>query len=158
MRTLPWRAALAFLALPGVIAFVVPAVIVGDRLSIRSFGPLGLILLLPGLSLLLWCVVAFYREGRGTLAPWDPPRALVVTGAYRQSRNPMYVAVALLLWAWALGFWSRDLAVYASIVMVAFHLRVVFGEEPWLARIHGAAWVNYKREVPRWIRLRWNRH
>jgi hypothetical protein len=38
--------------------------------------------------------------------------------------------------------------------MIAFHLRVVFGEA-WLARTHGAAWVNDKHEVPRWIRLRW---
>jgi protein-S-isoprenylcysteine O-methyltransferase Ste14 len=100
---------------------------------------------------LLWCVGAFYFDGRGTLAPWDPPRSLVVTGVYRLSRNPMYVAVVLVLWGWALGFRSPSLAIYALVVMVAFHLRVVLGEEPWLARKHGARWVQYKAHVPRWF-------
>jgi protein-S-isoprenylcysteine O-methyltransferase Ste14 len=79
---------------------------------------------------------------------------LVATGVYRFSRNPMYVAVMLILWGWAVGFWSRPLAIYAAGVTMAFHLRVVFGEEPWLARTHGAAWVDYKSQVPRWIGVR----
>jgi protein-S-isoprenylcysteine O-methyltransferase Ste14 len=104
--------------------------------------------------LLLWCVRAFYIYGRGTLAPWDPPQELVATGVYRLSRNPMYVAVVLVLWGWALSFRSRSLAIYAFGVMVAFHLRVVFGEEPWLARTHGESWVRYKAQVPRWLGVR----
>ena len=148
------RAALAFVALPGVVAFLVPWLLLGGRLSDRSFGLLGLVPLTVGLALLVWCVRAFYREGRGTLAPWDPPRALVTTGVYGLSRNPMYVAVVLVLWGWALGFWSSPLAVYAIIVMIGFHLRVVFGEEPWLARTHGEAWIRYKARVPRWLGVR----
>jgi protein-S-isoprenylcysteine O-methyltransferase Ste14 len=106
------------------------------------------------LALLLWCVGVFYREGRGTLAPWDPPRALVTTGVYGLSRNPMYVAVVLVLCGWALGFRSLPLAAYAIIVMIGFHLRVVFGEEPWLARTHGEAWTRYTARVPRWMGVR----
>ena len=145
------RAVLAFVALPGVVAFLVPWLLLGGRLSDRFFNPLGLVPLAAGLVLLLLCVRAFYREGRGTLAPWDPPRALVTTGVYGLSRNPMYVAVVLVLCGWALGFWSPALGVYAIVVMVGFHLRVVFGEEPWLARTHGEAWIRYKARVPRWI-------
>jgi protein-S-isoprenylcysteine O-methyltransferase Ste14 len=88
-------------------------------------------------------VWSFYSEGRGTLAPWSPPRHLVVGGLYHYSRNPMYVSVVLILWGWALGFRSRGLAVYALAVMAAFHLRVVLGEEPWLERTHGDAWARY---------------
>jgi protein-S-isoprenylcysteine O-methyltransferase Ste14 len=151
VRALLGRAALAFVALPGVVAFLVPWLLVGGRLPDRSFNRLGLVPLTFGFALLLWCAGALYREGRGTLAPWDPPRALVTTGVYGLSRNPMYVAVVLVLWGWALGFWSPALAVYATVVMIGFHLRVVFGEEPWLARTHGEAWVAYKARVPRWI-------
>jgi len=43
------------------------------------------------------------------------------------------------------------LGAYALAVLVAFHLRVVFGEEPWLAKTHGEAWSQYVREVPRWL-------
>ena len=158
VKTLWWRAVLAFLALPAVVAFVVPVLLLGGRLAGLSFNLLALIPFTAGVVLLLWCVGAFYRTGRGTLAPWDPPRALVVTGVYRLSRNPMYVAVVLILCGWALGFWSRPLAIYAIVVTTAFHLRVVFGEEPWLARTYGADWERYKGHVPRWLGVRRNQH
>lgn len=158
VKTLWWRAVLAFLALPAVVAFVVPVLLLGGRLAGLSFSLLALIPFTAGVVLLLWCVGAFYRTGRGTLAPWDPPRALVVTGVYRLSRNPMYVAVVLILCGWALGFWSRPLAIYAIVVTTAFHLRVVFGEEPWLARTYGADWERYKGHVPRWLGVRRKRH
>ena len=72
-------------------------------------------------------------------------------GLYRFSRNPMYIAVTLILCGWVLAFRSWVLAVYAAVVVLAFHLRVVFYEEPWLARTHGDAWLRYKAEVPRWV-------
>ena len=72
--------------------------------------------------------------GRGTLAPWAPPQALVVSGPYRYSRNPMYVAVLLVLSGWTTLFQSWVLAAYAVVIGTAFHLRILFGEEPWLAR------------------------
>ena len=148
MSSLLWRAVLAFLVLPGAVAFLVPWLLLGSG---QVFDGLGLLPLGLGVVLLLWCVRDFYVSGKGTLGPWAPPQNLVVTGLYRFSRNPMYIAVVLVLWGWALGFRSRSLAVYALVVMVAFHLRVVFGEEPWLARTHGEAWVHYKARVPRWV-------
>jgi protein-S-isoprenylcysteine O-methyltransferase Ste14 len=100
---------------------------------------------------LLWCVRDFYVSGRGTLAPWDPPRRVVAVGLYRYSRNPMYVGVTLMLLGWATAFAVPGLFVYAAVVAVGFHLRVVLGEEPWLARTHGAEWDEYARRVPRWL-------
>jgi protein-S-isoprenylcysteine O-methyltransferase Ste14 len=151
-----WRATLAFVALPGVVAFLVPWLLIDRRMPDRPFHVAGVIPLAIGGALLSWCVVTFYRQGRGTLAPWDPPRALVVTGAYRWSRNPMYVAVVLVLWGWAVALRERSLVTYAVIVTAAFHLRVVFGEEPWLARRYGEQWVQYKAAVPRWLGIpRW---
>ncbi|MFI5091364.1 MAG: methyltransferase [Steroidobacteraceae bacterium] len=58
----------------------------------------------------------------------------MTTGRYRYSRNPMYTGVAILLGAWATLFWSRTLAIYASTVVIGFHLRIVLAEEPWAAR------------------------
>ncbi len=145
------RALLAFVACPGMVAYAVPALVVlfGTATGARHLA--GLALLVPGTILLLWCVRDFYVAGRGTLAPWTPPEKLVVVGLYRYSRNPMYVAVALVLLGWAATFGSATLLVYALCVVTAFHLRVVFGEEPWLARRHGAAWHEYCARVPRWL-------
>jgi len=147
-----WRALFAFLALPGVVAIGVPAWYAARALQAGgTFHPIGLLPLVAGFLLLLWCVRDFYVAGSGTLAPWAPPRNLVTTGLYRYSRNPMYVAVTVMLMGWSMSFASAGLALYALCVIVAFHLRVVFGEEPWLARTHGALWDEYQARVPRWL-------
>ena len=147
-----WRALLAFLALPGIVALAIPALLAAAE-SRRGATPnfVGLLPLGVGLFLLLWCVRDFYVAGKGTLAPWSPPRHLVTTGLYRFSRNPMYVAVTLMLVGWFICSPSKTLAIYAAFVIVAFQLRVVFGEEPWLARTHGVTWDEYKARVPRWL-------
>lgn len=151
MTGLFWRAAFAFLALPGLVAFAVPLLIVTVRRDAPSIDAPGLVPLAAGSILLLACVREFYVAGRGTLAPWSPPQELVTTGLYRFSRNPMYLSVMMVLLGWAAAFRSETLAVYALAVSAAFHLRVVFAEEPWLARTHGEKWVRYKAEVPRWF-------
>jgi protein-S-isoprenylcysteine O-methyltransferase Ste14 len=146
------RAVLALLVLPGVVAFLVPLLLMGPTpmvfLNWWGIIPLGL-----GLALLVACVREFYVAGGGTLAPWAPPTALVVTGLYRWSRNPMYIAVTLILAAWAIGFRSWPLTLYAVAVLGAFHLRVVLYEEPWLARTFGDSWTQYRRRVARWLWL-----
>jgi protein-S-isoprenylcysteine O-methyltransferase Ste14 len=63
----------------------------------------------------------------------------------------MYMSVALVLVGWAISFGSGGLFVYALVVVAAFHLRVVFGEEPWLSRTHGEQWELYVAHVPRWF-------
>jgi protein-S-isoprenylcysteine O-methyltransferase Ste14 len=144
-----WRALLAFLALPGLVAFLLPLWIA--RPFLRGFWLPGTVPLALGVAGLLWCVRDFYVAGKGTLAPWAPPRDLVTVGLYRLSRNPMYLSVLLILCGWAVGFRSRPLWTYAGGVLVLFYLRVVAFEEPWLARTHGEAWTRYRAAVPRWL-------
>jgi protein-S-isoprenylcysteine O-methyltransferase Ste14 len=160
MRTTPrfvpgsglwWRALAAFLVLPGTIAFLIPLVLLGPARLDRFTNRIGLLPLALGIGLLLWCVRDFYVAGRGTLAPWDPPTSLVVTGLYRYSRNPMYVGVLLILAGWAIGFRSPSHAGYALLVAAMFHLRVLVNEEPYLHRAHGDAWTAYTRTTRRWV-------
>ena len=145
------RALFAFLALPGVVAFAVPLTLALSSGRARFSEFWGLLPLIAGVLGLLWCVRDFYVAGSGTLAPWSPPKRLVVVGLYHYSRNPMYVSVVLILLGWAASFWSRPLLVYALVVAGVFHLRVVFGEEPWLAKTHGGEWEAYRNRVPRWL-------
>ena len=144
------RALLAFIALPGIVAFAVPLYLARRNLPEGPYSAIGLVPLAAGVALLLWCVRDFYVVGTGTLAPWDPPRRLVTTNLYRFSRNPMYVAVSLVLLGWAVVFQSWELLLYAVAVTAAFHLRVVLGEEPWLLRTYGDEWRRYAARVPRW--------
>jgi protein-S-isoprenylcysteine O-methyltransferase Ste14 len=144
------KAALAFVALPGTVAFLVPLTLFLPPAPI-ALDPLRLSLLLVGIVLLLSAVREFCVVGRGTLAPWAPPTDLVTSGLYGFSRNPMYVAVVLILLGWAALFHSWTLLVYALAIAGGFHLRVVFGEEPWLEQVHGDDWVRYRANVPRWF-------
>jgi len=131
-RRLALRAVTAFLLLPGIVGYLIPVVI--GRAGHGS-DPLlaGMVLIVASSLLLGWCVVEFYRAGKGTLAPWAPPRRLVVSGPYRWSRNPMYVAVVTLTIGWALWFRSWQLLLYTSVLALAFHLRIKLYEEPRLA-------------------------
>ena len=109
LRIMFRRALLAFLALPGIVAFVVPLLIASADASNRSVSTSGVPVVLTGILLLLWCVRDFFVIGKGTLAPWDPPKRLVMVGLYRHVRNPMYVSVVVLVTGWALVFTSRQL-------------------------------------------------
>ena len=143
------RALLAFLALPGVVAFGVPLLLL--RPAGRAATADGTIVGGLGIVVLLWCVRDFYVAGRGTLAPWSPPKRLVTVGLYQYSRNPMYVGVLLIVAGWALAFRSATIGWYALFLVAAFHVRVVFFEEPWLARAHGAEFEAYRSKVRRWL-------
>lgn len=145
------RALGAFLALPGIVAFVLPIWIgTSTGRPVRYPVPAALLLFL-GTTLLLWCVREFYAAGRGTLAPWDPPRHLVTSGPYRMSRNPMYLGVGLILAGWSTLWSSRALIIYAVLFMIGFHARVLLVEEPWARRQFGAQWDAYRARVPRWV-------
>lgn len=146
-----WRALFAFVAMPGMVAFAIPAIWLGQAGRLHSAHTFGLVVLAAGTVGLVWCVRDFYVRGKGTLAPWSPPRSLVVVGLYRYSRNPMYVSVLLVLLGWAAAFASLGILIYSAILALAFHLRVVYGEEPFLAQQHGAAWQTYTEQVPRWL-------
>ncbi len=145
------RALIAFLALPGMVAFVIPAVWLVYTGHTRLAHPLGLVILAIGAVGLAWCIRDFYVAGGGTLAPWEPPKKLVIIGLYRYSRNPMYISVVLVLLGWAVTFSSPGLTIYSVLVLTAFHVRVVWGEEPRLARMHGIEWELYAHQVPRWL-------
>jgi protein-S-isoprenylcysteine O-methyltransferase Ste14 len=106
---------------------------------------------LVGGIILLWSFWNFLREGRGTPAPIDPPKELVAVGFYRYIRNPMYVAVLTLILGHFLWFEYLNLLLYAMFVFLAFHMFVIFYEEPTLRRNFGAAYEEYCRRVPRWF-------
>lgn len=143
------RSTLSFAALPGIVAYVVPLLVL--RPAGQPPTLTGLVLAAAGTTILLTCVRAFHIQGRGTLAPWDPPVKLVRTGLYRDSRNPMYGGVIIVLSGWAVSWPTVSLWIYAGTIALLFHLRIVLGEEPWLADTFGDEWTRYKRAVPRWL-------
>ena len=98
---------------------------------------MGLILQIIGAVLALSCIFTFAWIGKGTPAPFDPPRRLVIRGPYRFVRNPMYIGAGLVLVGAALFFESMSLLAYGAIFLFASHLLVVLYEEPKLRRTFG---------------------
>ena len=152
------RALIAFIILPGIAAFIVPPLIAWVDPWRKGVFLYGSLIMLVGFILLLWCVRDFYIAGKGTLAPWSPPKRLVIVGLYRLVRNPMYIGVVTLVLGWAVLLISPFLLLYTTVLVVGFHIRVVVHEEPLLRSRFGANWVHYSANVNRWLpRLRpWN--
>ena len=153
-----WIRAAAFVLLaPGAVAGWVPWLIArGDAAAAGApaLRWLGGALLAAGWAIVLWCTRDFALRGRGTPAPYDPPRALVTSGLFAVVRNPMYVGVLLAIGGMAAWHRSDRVVAYGALVALAFHLRVILYEEPRLAREFGAAFDAYRRAVPRWIPAR----
>lgn len=110
----------------------------------------GVVLGASGASLALWCIVTFVVIGRGTPAPFDPPRRLVIAGPYRWLRNPMYLGAGLALAGAALFYESWALLGYCAAFVFVTHLFVVAYEEPTLRATFGAPYVRYCERVRRW--------
>jgi len=112
---------------------------------------LALVLLAAGGAIYTWCVWDFASFGRGTPAPIDAPKRLVVRGLYRYVRNPMYVGVLTVILGWAVLFQSAQVLLYAIGIGVCFHLFVVLYEERRLAHQFGAEYREYCASVGRWL-------
>ena len=140
------------LIVPGTVAVYLPLRIVRNRslVSGPTFGA-GCLLLLVGASIYVWCVWDFATFGRGTPAPIDAPKKLVVRGLYRYSRNPMYMGVLTVILAWALLFRAFELLLYALIVATCFQLFIVVYEEPHLRAEFGSEYEDYCTRVGRWL-------
>ncbi|HAL57303.1 MAG TPA: isoprenylcysteine carboxylmethyltransferase family protein [Bacteroidetes bacterium] len=110
----------------------------------------GIAIGVAGAAVALWCIFTFASIGRGTPAPFDPPRRLVIQGPYGFVRNPMYIGAGLALAGAALFYESLPLLGYTILFFLATHAFVVWYEEPTLRRTFGQEYEAYCRQVRRW--------
>jgi protein-S-isoprenylcysteine O-methyltransferase Ste14 len=151
LKTLLWS-----VFVPGTVTILVPYLLLSTGLELlpvelSGFRFLGVAPVAVGALLYLWCAWDFTFVGKGTPAPFDPPKEIVVEGLYRYVRNPMYVAVLLVLGGEAIWFESTLILGYAAVVFSVFHLWVTSYEEPTLRRKFGESYEKYCGEVSRWI-------
>jgi protein-S-isoprenylcysteine O-methyltransferase Ste14 len=158
-----WIRGLIFTVLvPAVVAFLVPAALLTEARRPGGIWNAGWVLIAAGTLAYLLCLLRFLLAG-GTPAIFftrplrlligEEPGELVAGGLYRFSRNPMYVAVLMVIFGQAVLFRSVRQAVYGCIVFAFFHLVVVFVEEPHLRAARGRPYERYCRAVPRWLGL-----
>ncbi len=158
------RHLLAIGVLPFTVAVLVPWWIarrngltlgVGSSTGQLAAQSVGVALLGVGVALFVASLRQFATEGRGTLAPWDPPRSLVIRGPYRYVRNPMISGVGFVLLGEALVLLSRPHLAWALTFVGINAVYIPLFEEPQLERRFGEAYRKYCRHVPRLLpRLR----
>lgn len=139
------------LIVPATVAVYVPLLIAGDHAPASGLlFILAAALLVTGSAIYAWCVWDFANFGRGTPAPIDAPKRLVVRGLYRHVRNPMYVGVLTVILGWVVMF-GAVLLTYTFVVWVVLHLFVVLYEERRLGQLFGAEYRDYCARVGRWL-------
>lgn len=157
----PLRALAAIIILPFTVIVIIPSTLVSlthptlawtlPPLLAAPLTLLAVTLAAIGLALIITTVNHFTRLGRGTLAPWDPPKRLVIVGPYRYVRNPMYAGVLFLLLAESVAFRSWAVFLWFAFFLTANLIYVPLSEEPGLIARFGDAYREYQRYVPPWI-------
>ena len=154
------RQALSVILLPGTVAVAIPVWLARrNGLELRSphsFAEVaavvaGVLALGLGLTLFIGSLRRFASEGKGTLAPWDPPRHLVVHGLYRFVRNPMISGVIFVLAGEALILQSAPHAWWALIFLASNAVYIPLLEEPMLEGRFGEEYRDYRANVPRFL-------
>lgn len=116
-----------------------------------SFFVIGILLIITGLFLAGWTMMLFNNIGKGTAAPWNPPKNLVIEGPYCYVRNPMITSILLIL----LGEYFITGAIQLIWWLILFFLinNIYFPlfEEKQLEERFKNQYIEYKRNVPRWI-------
>ncbi len=117
---------------------------------IRSWLATGL--LVTGLLIAIWAVWSFHRA-KTTVHPLAPEKssALVETGVFRFSRNPMYLGMTLILMAWAVWL-TAPATLLGPILFVVLITRLqIKPEERILHQLFGEAYASYCRRTRRWL-------
>ncbi|HEU0274989.1 MAG TPA: isoprenylcysteine carboxylmethyltransferase family protein [Candidatus Udaeobacter sp.] len=111
----------------------------------------GMVAVTLGVLIVSACAAVFVARGRGTPAIFDPPRKFVATGPYKFVRNPMYIGGSILLIGFGLYRQSLAILLYSVVIILLFHLYVIFIEEPGLESRFGKSYFAYKQSVNRWL-------
>lgn len=105
-----------------------------------------------GASFIVGGVTAF-RRARTTVSPVAPAEAtaLVVSGVYRLTRNPMYAGMAFLLLAWALYLATPSAFALVAVFIVYLTRFQIMPEERALVAVFGQRYIDYRNRVRRWL-------
>jgi len=112
--------------------------------------PLGAPLVALAVALFVWAIAKFRAAGTPVPAR-EPTTAIVRTGPYRFSRNPIYLAYSLFQLGLAVSLDNGWLLATLVVAVWLIHHLVIPREEQYLERKFGAEYLDYKRSVGRWL-------
>lgn len=109
----------------------------------------GAAVIAAGIALFLWAGVQFRRH-RTSIVPRETPAALLTAGPYAFSRNPVYLADALVLAGLVLR-WDLAALPLVAVFMALITARFIRGEEALCRAAFGTAWDGYAARTRRWL-------
>jgi protein-S-isoprenylcysteine O-methyltransferase Ste14 len=145
-KLLPPAYVLTSIVLMVALHFLAPAA----RLIPSPWNFLGVIPLAVGIVINIVADTAFRRAGT-TVKPFQASTSLLTTGVYRLSRNPMYLGLVLVVLGIAVVTGSLTPLVVVPIFALLLDRNFIAAEERMLEERFGAAWLEYKNRVRRWI-------
>jgi len=110
----------------------------------------GVLLIVFGLAIIVIAKVKMTRA-KTNIEPWKPTNAIIMDGIYSYSRNPVYIAMALIFFGVKLIFNSVWFTPFLVLVLLAMHYGVILREERYLENKFGEEYLSYKIKVRRWI-------
>jgi protein-S-isoprenylcysteine O-methyltransferase Ste14 len=110
----------------------------------------GVAFIVIGFALAAWSARAFQLAGT-SVTPGEPSTALVTTGPYKITRNPIYIGFILVYFGLAIVLTSLWVLLLLIPTLIVLQRGVVEREEVYLEREFGAAYQKYKARVPRWL-------
>jgi len=139
-------------SLPVTVLILVPLWIEPNRtIHVRFSLILAILFIAIGLAVMFVTISSFIKIGKGTLAPWTPTKRLVIAGPYKYVRNPMIMAVLVILLGEALALRSQNILIWAGTFFVVNTIYFILFEEPNLEQRFGNDYQEYKRNVSRWL-------
>ncbi len=136
----------AAMALAWMIGWVLPGIAIDSRaLDVAGYGLIG-----AGVGLMIWCAFLF-RRSKTPIIPRNTPDAIITDGPYRFSRNPIYLADAVILFGWILVTGSPVALVLLPVFVVVINKRFIAGEEAVLRQAFGEEFSTWSSKVRRWI-------
>jgi len=132
------------------VSFLVSRFTPSLHISADFFPVVGVILLATGLGLFVW-TVQFFQKHKTTLEPRGKPSALITTGPYAISRNPIYLGFLLVATGTAMVF--ANILAFIGPIMFFFFIQtlVIPFEEGMLTKIFGDFYQTYRKKIRRWL-------
>jgi len=116
----------------------------------KPYSNIGIAILVAGLSLTFWSFYLF-KKNKTPILPGQKPKFMVIEGPYKFTRNPMYLGVSVALFGAAFYFGNLLSFLSPIIFFLVMNYYFVPFEEKLLEGLFGKRYLDYKKQVRRWI-------
>ena len=145
-RIMPPTYFLIFLALSILLHFIFPI----KKIIFCPYSQIGWLFIVFGIVLNIWAD-SLFKKKKTTVKPGEKSMKLVTEGPFKISRHPMYLGMTSILLGTALIHGSLIGFIFPIVFMILMEILFIPFEEKNMEGIFGKKYINYKKEVRRWI-------